>query len=236
MALFTAIGAGVAAAAAWFAGLGTVAQFAIRLGAGLAFNALSRALAGDVPKAKAPAIRGELRQGADVPRSFALGSVAIEGSLVYHNTWSFTGEDRAYYTRVTALSDLPIQALERVWVDGVESAIGSSENTDFGFALTAFDVTKTITKTRSLPDPDQPGRQITETYDQVISESRAWVRFYDGTQTTADSLLVDRVSSAERPWPSTSVGTGVAYAVVTFLFDPEQFPRLPFLEIGRAHV
>lgn len=42
-----------------------------------------------------------------------------------------------------------------------------------------------------------------------------WVKFYNGTQTEADSYLIDKVSNATRTWDENRIGDGVAYAVIT---------------------
>ncbi|TKT78433.1 phage tail protein [Aquamicrobium sp. LC103] len=59
------------------------------------------------------------------------------------------------------------------------------------------------------------------------NRNHMWVRFYDGTQTTADSFLVNEVSNSARPYQSTRVGRGVAYAVVTSQVNDELFTSLP---------
>ncbi|RIK77947.1 MAG: phage tail protein, partial [Planctomycetota bacterium] len=58
-------------------------------------------------------------------------------------------------------------------------------------------------------------------------KAHLWVKFYDGTQTAADGFLVGKVSSSERPYQSTRVGTGVAYAVITSLVNEELFTGFP---------
>ena len=61
-----------------------------------------------------------------------------------------------------------------------------------------------------------------------------WVRFYDGSQTTADSYLLSRYGSASdhaartgRPWLSDMVGRGMCYAVVTFRYNRQLYNALP---------
>ncbi|MGN6538370.1 MAG: phage tail protein, partial [Mesorhizobium sp.] len=67
--------------------------------------------------------------------------------------------------------------------------------------------------------------------------NRAWVRFYDGSQSAADSFLTSTFGAdAHYPWDSTAVGAGVAYAVLTFQFDPQYFsgsiPSVKFVTPG----
>ena len=120
MAVFTAIAATATAVSTWFAGLTAIQAFGVRIIAGLAFNALAKALAGQ-PDGPQGGVETRLRQGADLPRRIVLGRRGIAGSLVYHNQWG-PGANR-YYTRVTALSDLPVSGLVELWIDGERSAI-----------------------------------------------------------------------------------------------------------------
>ena len=55
-----------------------------------------------------------------------------------------------------------------------------------------------------------------------------WLKFYDGTQTAADPMLLDKYGSdPERPWLSDMVLTGVPYAILTFKFNPSRFNGRP---------
>jgi hypothetical protein len=134
-----------------------------------------------------------------VPRSFILGRYATAGSLVYHNSWGQAGKTpNAYYTRVTALSDLPVGGLVEVWIDGKKCTLDTGN-----------------------PDPDGKGWPVTE-YDGY-----AWVKFYDGTQTTADAFMHSDLSSTARPWGADRVGHGVAYAITTFRFRRKRWQGFP---------
>ena len=218
MAVFSGIAAAIATFSTWFAALSPLAQIGLRLLAGVAFNALSRALAGEPKKPRPPGITGQIQQGADLPRSFILGRYATAGSLVYHNTWGKSGRTpNAYYTRVTALSDLPITALEAVWIDGERMVLGTTPDPD-GKGLPILKLTETRTVTRRT-DGSYADEDIVATY--------GWVKLHDGTQTTADDFLVNTVSSDARPWSFEDVGYGVAYAVTTFKFNRKRFNRLP---------
>ncbi|WP_025593757.1 phage tail protein [Agrobacterium tumefaciens] len=54
-----------------------------------------------------------------------------------------------------------------------------------------------------------------------------WVKFYDGTQTTADSFLFTSVSNGNRWWNPDRIGRGVAYAVVTARVSKNMFSGVP---------
>lgn len=65
------------------------------------------------------------------------------------------------------------------------------------------------------------GRNVNEYHDSL------WVKFYDGTQTTADPFLVSTASNGQRQWESTRVGLGVAYAIVTAKVTKNLFSGIP---------
>lgn len=205
MALFTAIAAAIGLTGFFAAAFVTVASIATSIGV----SYLAKALAGD-PKGEAPqavaGVQGVLQSGADIPRSFNLGHSVTAGSLVYANTWGRAGGDtpNAFLTQVIALSDLPGGDLVEVWING---------------ELCTLDYADTG------PNGEELGNRVTE----YVKDGSAllWVKYYDGTQTAADSLCVDFASSVDRPYESTRVGTGVAYVVVTSLVNDTKFSGFP---------
>ena len=222
MAFFSSIAAAFTAYGVWFAGLSAVGQFAVRLGVSLAVNALAGAIAGrGGDKPRAAGIVSTIQQGADVPRSFIAGRYATRGSLAYHNTWGQDGDTpNAYYTRVTALSDLPIKGLVEVWIDGVRCSLGTVADPQRGFPVVEY------SGRRSFESYAFTGDRVTvQTVDE--DDVLAWVKFYDGTQAAADGFVSGTVATPERPWSSDEIGAGVAYAVTTFRFDRERFQGLP---------
>ncbi len=54
-----------------------------------------------------------------------------------------------------------------------------------------------------------------------------WVKFYDGSQTTADSFLFTSVSNGNRWWNPDRIGRGVAYAIVTARVSKNMFSGVP---------
>ena len=54
-----------------------------------------------------------------------------------------------------------------------------------------------------------------------------WVKFYDGTQTTADSFLFTSVSNGNRWWNPDRIGRGVGYAIVTARVSKNMFSGVP---------
>lgn len=212
MAIFTA------AATFLLAGTALAGTFAVPLLAGtlglaasIGLNYAAQALAGNPnadaqPGAGAHGVQGKLQSGADLPRSFNLGYSVTAGSLVYANTWGEIqpgGEPltpNAYLTQVIALSDLPGGTLVELWVDGEKCAISNDLLADQGYAVTEY-----------------------------VKEGQPylWIKYYDGTQTTADSFLTDTVASTDRPYASTRVGTGIAYVIMTSLVNDTLFTGFP---------
>lgn len=193
MAVFSAIGASVATALLGSAATGTLAFTAIAgvtsgglaLLAGLGLSAIAKSLAGQ----EQPAITGtliDLRSGDGTPRSVGVGMYATAGSLVYYNTW---GKANQFATQVIAISDMPGQTLGRIFVDGKSATMLTAEpHADRGYPVSQY---------------------------RKSGVDHLWVKFYDGTQTTADSFLVSDVSSTARPYESSRVGYGIVYAIVT---------------------
>ncbi|RWR14260.1 phage tail tip fiber protein [Paenirhodobacter populi] len=66
---------------------------------------------------------------------------------------------------------------------------------------------------------------------RVITGDQAhliWVRYYDGRQTAADPMLLDKYRShPDRPWLPDMIGNGICYAVLTFLFDDKRLTSIP---------
>ncbi|NSX96468.1 phage tail protein [Agrobacterium vitis] len=209
MTFFTAIGALVTSAAGaistfvgglTWAGIGT----ALLKGAvGVGLNYLASAVAGKNKASTASfAVNGQLQSGGTVPRSIIFGMTATAGSLVYANTWGNAGKTpNAYVTQVIALADAPIKSLLVAVVNGVACEIDFDHpHAEYGWPVVDY-------------------RKGNTDY--------LWLKFYDGTQTEADSFLVNRVSSTARPYENTRVGHGVAYVIATSRVNQELFSGFP---------
>src|SRR6185312_1375564 len=103
-------------------------------------------------------------------------------------------------TRVIALFDLPVGELVQVMINGDYATLGDTPDAEMGYPVLEY-------------------RKDGKDYQ--------WVKFYDGTQTVADPFLVGKVSSTDRPYESTRVGTGVAYAICTSLLNQELYTGFP---------
>lgn len=61
-----------------------------------------------------------------------------------------------------------------------------------------------------------------------VWSNKAWIKYYDGTQTVADPWLLTAFSTyPSRPWTSDMIGRDQCYAIVTFRFDQELYNGFP---------
>ncbi|MGB3536789.1 MAG: phage tail protein [Mesorhizobium sp.] len=200
MPIFTAIAGIFAGISSFIGGLGAIGTFVLKTVAGIGLNLIAKAIAGK-PEGPKFEIKGKIQGGGDVPRSFAVGWAATAGSLVYQNEWGKSGKTpNAYSTRVIALFDLPVGELVQVMINGDYATLGNTPDAEMGYPVLEY-------------------RKDGKDYQ--------WVKFYDGTQTVADPFLVGKVSSTDRPYESTRVGTGVAYAICTSLLNQELYTGFP---------
>lgn len=204
MALFSAIGAAIGAVGTFIGGLGTIGSFLLQTAVGVGLNLLAQAIAGKPSRQNTAAsfgINGTLQAGGDVPRSFILGQYATAGSLVWVNTWGQDGETpNAFLTQVIAIADLPGHTLSGVFVNGERVTFGESPHPDYGYPVNEY---------------------------RKGGSNHLWIKWYDGTQTAADSFLVSKASNANRQWESTRVGRGVTYVIATARIAQNMFSGIP---------
>ncbi len=182
----------------------TVSAFALNAAVGIGISMLAQQLqkSGSTGQ-QTNGVNGTLQAGGDVARSFIMGRRTTAGSLVYANTWGESGKTpNAYFTQVVALSDMPIATISAFWVNGDPVTVDTSDTRygDWGYPVVEY---------------------------ANGSANNMWIKFYDGNQTVADPFLVNTVSSADRPYENTRVGTGVAYAIVTSQANDELFTGFP---------
>lgn len=192
--------------------VGTVATFAAKVAVTVGLTYALKALApqqatvneGSKEKSFGAGFKDRLQAGGVVPRSFIIGKWSTYGSLVYVNTYGDGNRTpNAFLVYVVALSDLPIEAVRELYIDGKK--VGGSWTTNStgsgrGTAIGAF--------TKS-------------------GKEHAWMRFHDGRQTSSDSYLVSKFSNSNREWTSDMVGRGVAYVVLTFRVNEKLFSGFP---------
>ena len=206
MAVFTAISTAITAISSWTISLGALGSFAVgnfllRSAVQLGVSALAKAFAKKDTGPDPFSIQGSVRTGGSVPRSFIMGPGLTAGSLVWHTEWGTAGSTpNAYYTQVIALSDLPVAGLQRWFVEGR--------------AVTLEDT------------GDEKGLAAVEYREN--GTDHAWIRFHDGHQVAADTFLTGTVNDgAPRGYSSNRIGTGIAYAVVTFRVNQDIFTGFP---------
>lgn len=198
-AIGAAIGAIVSSVGAAFAAGGFFTSTILgRLLLSVALSALQAALA---PKPKQPGIKTKVTQtGGTNPQAFPLGTYATAGTHACPPMTHGSADKtpNAYLTYVVLLSDVPGCSLSRVMINNEYVTLGGTPHADYGLPVTG----------------DMAGY--------------AWVKFYDGSQTTTDPMLLAKYAIyPNRPWLSDMIGRSTAYAIVTFRYNRKLFPNLP---------
>ncbi|NSZ16608.1 phage tail protein [Agrobacterium vitis] len=202
-AIVSGVASAIGAVSTFIGGMGVIGSTLLKAAVGVGLNYLASAVAGKNKASTASfAVNGQLQSGGTVPRSIIFGMTATAGSLVYANTWGNAGKTpNAYVTQVIALADAPIKSLLVAVVNGVACEIDFDHpHAEYGWPVVDY-------------------RKGNTDY--------LWLKFYDGTQTQADSFLVNRVSSTARPYENTRVGHGVAYVIATSRVNQELFSGFP---------
>ena len=183
----------VSAAGAGIFAKASLTKFLISTASSIALNALSMAL---MPK---PAVGGAgistdgVKMGADVPRSFILGTYATSCSAIAPAwVWDIDKDDNKYLTLLYNISDAPITDVIELWIDG--------------------------RKYNTLPQVIPPAH-----FDDKLGmkidggDQRGWVLFENGYQTEANPMLRKALGDfPERPYTSDMKLTGVSYLIATF--------------------
>lgn len=187
----------------------TASMVVTQLLSSVALSALSQAiLKPDAPRP--PGIATEVTTtGGTNPQSFVLGRYATAGNEVAPpmSHGEVDGTPNAYLTYVHDLGDMPITALHRIVLNDDYNAFGQQPG-----------------DTSYTAHPD---------YGEIIRGKYydwGWIKFYDGTQTTADAMLTSKYGSyPDRPWASDMIGRGVPYVIATFRYRRDLYNALPRL-------
>lgn len=149
-------------------------------------------------------ISGQVQVGGDNPVSFMMGSFGTAGQLEYINTWGNVDKTpNAYLVSVLSISDLPL-ALTGLWVDDKK--------------VTLPDM--------SGPMPDEKGWPVAEYI--VEGTPYLWVRYHDGSQTTADDYLLSKFGGdPDRPWQPDMIFRGVPVLIMTARAKEDVFNGYP---------
>lgn len=205
-AVFVAVGVGATTAT-------ILAAVVVTVGLSMVASALKGGSSGSQGVQDNPfGIKSTLQTGGVVARSFGFGKFCTAGSEIYPaRTWGESGKTpNAYLSRFIALSDLPIDSLTAIIVDDQRCTYGDgTPDADLGYAI---------------PEYNAGGAD------------HLWVKFYDGSQTIADSWAVSQFAGdPDYPYGSDQVGYGVAYVIVTALIDQtlfSSFPQYKFEALG----
>jgi len=173
----------------------TIATGVVTAGIGFGLSYIAKAVRPGAPGQHSGfgGLKGSLEAAGTIARSFLLGRVSTAGSLIYANTTGNTELPNKYLVQVIALSDLPIDGIVQIWVNGRQCTLALTGNSTGSARGTA------------VPEFDKGGRD------------HLFVRFHDGTQTTADAYLTSTFGSAGggRAWNANAIGAGVAYVIMT---------------------
>lgn len=207
------IAAAVTAISGWLGGLGAVGLLGVRIVTGLAMNAIGRAMQKRAMRRMQQEQRGIRTSmtltGGENPDGMIMGVYATAGSFVA--PWVMHGASNNYNSQVIDLSGVPLTTLRRVYVNGSPIDLGTTD---------------------AIIEGQNFGKPATGTY-----AGHLWVRFYDGTQTAADPMLVARgASDPDFPWSADMVGMGRAYVICTYLYNREIWQGVPQFrfELGGA--
>jgi len=108
------------------------------------------------------------------------------------------GSSDEYLTYVITLGALAGQALRRFAVNGKWQVLATTSHADYGSDVIG------------------------------ANAGHLWIRFYDGSQSAADPMLLAKYAAhPDTPWSSDMVGTGICYAVLTVKANADLWSGLP---------
>ncbi|MPZ41607.1 MAG: hypothetical protein GEU95_26890, partial [Rhizobiales bacterium] len=198
-AIVAAIGlTGVAASVATF--IGTVA-----LSVGISWAASKLMPKPDQAKA-AGGVELDIRIDAELPQSLLVGRAVTAGSLIYAETYGKREEiDNSDMIEVISIADHPCEGLVKVFVAEKEATL-----TPAGSGI-----------------PGQWWGPLAQSRGDTVNgyNNKLAIKFYDGSQTTADPFAVAAVGNhPERPWTSAFIGRGTTYARVHSIYGATLVP------------
>jgi hypothetical protein len=204
------VAAAIAAIASSFAAAATAATITsiiVKTAITIGLTLLARALT-PKPKIRETGIQTSATTSGGVdPQRFILGTYATAGHIVAppysHTGASGNTTPNGLLNYIIELSNISGVTLSRVIVDDDYSQIDTSPGVagEYGAPL--------LGQRRGGVD-------------------YGWIKFYNGTQTAADAMLVAKYAShPERPWTADAVGRGSAYAILTFLYNRKVYNNLP---------
>jgi len=200
-AIGTAIGGAISAVSA-FAASSFIGSILVNTAISVGISLIARALTPKLTIKQSGIQTAVTTTGGTEAQAFILGRTATAGHHVCPPmSHDDGGMPNGFLTYVVELSDLPGIGLSGVILNDGYSDLGATAHADYGFPLLK---------------------------QRVGGKDQAWIKFYDGRQTTADPMLVAKYASyPDRPWSSSFVGQGTAYAILTFRYNREVYNSLP---------
>ncbi|AZV00349.1 phage tail protein [Paracoccus sulfuroxidans] len=199
----------VTAALAWVGAAlkaATVGAALLRMGIGIGLNLLASVLL--KPEKPKVNVQFEVDMGDDTPLSFIVGEYPTAGKRKYIGSW---GKNTRYITEVIEISCLPVTGLKAVWFN--------DELGDIRYGQPAM---------QSGHLMGYPVKNFSEGVGSGDERDRCWIKLIDGTQSTADAFLISIFGTdPDYPWTSAMIGTGKAYAVLSYYYDPEVMTQIP---------
>ncbi|MBB3144947.1 hypothetical protein FHS21_001348 [Phyllobacterium trifolii] len=176
------------------------------IGAGIAYGVslLSQALFGEQEQAaQTQGVKLTVQMGDDKPMSFTAGTTATSGKRKYIGAWGKDGKTpNAYLTDVVEIGNIPAPGQPAFWVvDQKVTVLWGETPVEQGYPVLEF---------------------------RKDGKDYLWFKYYDGTQTAADTFLLAKFSTdPDRPYKSTMIGRGCPYFIATARLNQELFPNQP---------
>ncbi|WP_457299176.1 phage tail protein [Phyllobacterium sp. P5_D12] len=176
------------------------------IGAGIAYGVslLSQALFGEQEQAaQTQGVKLTVQMGDDKPMSFTAGTTATSGKRKYIGAWGKDGKTpNAYLTDVVEIGNIPAPGQPAFWVvDQKVTVLWGETPVEQGYPVLEF---------------------------RKDGKDYLWFKYYDGTQTAADTFLLAKFSTdPDRPYKSTMIGRGCPYFIATARLNQDLFPNQP---------
>lgn len=175
------------------------------IGAAIAYGVslLQQALMGEDQPTQQQGVNLNVKMGDDKPMSFMAGKSATAGKRKYVGAWGNSSKTpNAYYVDVIEVANIPLPGTPAFWVDDKKVTVDWADTSDV----------------RGCP--------VLEYRDG--DRDHLWFKYYDGTQTAADSYLLSKFANdPERPYKVTMIGRGCPYFIATARLNQELFPSQP---------
>ena len=200
---------------------GAVVSAVFSVAVGFAASLVQKMLIGQ-PKQKAVGVKLDIEFGDDLPVSTTIGYAATTGKRKFIGAWGETDHvPNAYLVDIIEIGSLPFRGSTikdiTLHIDDKKVVILTEPgdlHPEKGYPIKDF----------------QSGDLVPITY--------GWVKYKNGTQTTADAYVVDKFKpvdedadddekAADRPWTSAMIGRGIPYLIMTYRFKTKFFSQVP---------